>query len=133
MKARFGAMMCGLMVAIAGCSSSSTTAPGGGGDSKGGATVVGKWTPEGEGAQTLPPGSFMEFTADGKIVMNLKLMDKVQTMDMGTYKVEGDKIHFSTKKGTKEEKETNTIKSLTADEMVLIDPKGKEEHWKRMK
>lgn len=133
MHTRLAALLGCFMIVVAGCSSSTTTGPGGGSPDGGGGgnSVVGKWVPQ-EGG--MPEGSYMEFTADGKITMNMNLKGNMQSMPIGTYKVEGDKMHLSKKDGKgKDDNETNTIKSVTAEEMVLVDPKGKEEKFKRVK
>lgn len=134
MNAKFGALFCCLLFGIAGCSSSSTSGFGSnsGSPSAAGGKIVGKWVPEGEGK--VPDVSFIEFTTDGKVVINLSLKGKVHSKEVGTYKLEGDKLTFMGKKpdGTADN-ETNTVKSLTDDDMVFVDPKGKEVKFKRVK
>lgn len=82
----------------------------------------------------MPDVSFIEFTTDGKVVINLSLKGKVHSKEVGTYKLEGDKLTFMGNKpdGTADN-ETNTVKSLTDDDMVFVDPKGKEVKFKRVK
>ena len=134
MNVKFGSMLCCLIIAIAGCSSTSTTGSSGGSpDGGGGAKIVGKWIMQGDEAKMMPDGTYMEFTADGKVTMNMNLQGKMKSDDIGTYKVDGDKLTMTAKKGGKDDTETDTIKSLTDDELVIVDPKGKEAKFKRMK
>ena len=114
-------------IALAGCGSSSSTGSGGG-PGGGGSKIVGIWEPsEGE-----LRGMAMEFTSAGKIVMHMG-NDGKKSMEMGTYKVEGDKMTLSRKEGEKEDSETWTIKSLSDDELVTVDKRGKESKMKRRK
>ena len=123
----------------AGCSSSSTSGgnsgasspaannQGGGDNSK---NLLGKWEPDGK--SEMPPGSSIEFSADGKIMIHLNANGKQMSLPAGTYKLEGDKVTLK-KDGPKPDTEVNTIKSLTNDSLILVDPKGKEEKFKRVK
>jgi uncharacterized protein (TIGR03066 family) len=135
MSVKFGSMLCCLMIGITGCSSSNTTAPSGSGSGapgpSGGASVVGKWLAQDE--VSLPDGSYVEFTGDGKVVAGVMLQGKAERREIGTYKVEGDKITMMAKKKGKDDTQTNTIKTLNADKLVLVDPKGEETVFKRSK
>lgn len=151
MRARFVPLLCGLVIVVGAGAPSKAMEFGGASRSVAGKwpvlalrvpapkngelppTITGKWAPVGESAAIFPEGSFIEFTSDGAISLTLSLNGKPQMIFVGTYKIEGNKIHLSAKKGGKEDNETNTIKLLTADEMVLVDPKGKEEKFKRLK
>lgn len=123
-----------LMAAPVGCSSSTTT---GGSDAAGGGgsnadKIVGKWEAA-DKSDEMPAGAVMEFTKDKNVVMHMDAGGKQMSMPIGTYKVEGDKLTLTMKKGEKEDSETDTIKSLTDDPLTLSDPKGKEIKFKRKK
>jgi uncharacterized protein (TIGR03066 family) len=65
----------------------------------------------------------VEFTKDSKI--------KVGGMELGSYKIEGDKITLTAKKKDgkdgKDDTDVSTIKLLTEEKMILVDEKKKEE------
>jgi uncharacterized protein (TIGR03066 family) len=81
-------------------------------------SIVGRWA--GVKGGPLPEGAVMEFTADKKIVVHVKQPGGEKTAPYGTYEVKGDKVTLSSGKDT----EVNTIKVLTDEKMVLVDPKG---------
>lgn len=114
-----------LCLALVGCSSSSTTSPGGGpGGATGGSNadkIVGVWSVTKIAGKELPVAAemTMEFSNDGKMIF----MD-----EEALYKVEGEKLNTVRKgKDGKEDKDTMTIKSVTGDNLVLINDKRKEE------
>src|SRR5438876_2356132 len=71
--------------------------------------LVGKWECTKADPNTLPVGSTVEFTKDGKFKMNFKMGDMDMAFD-GTYKVEGDKFTFTIKLGDMDHSNTITIK-----------------------
>jgi uncharacterized protein (TIGR03066 family) len=93
------------------------------------ASIVGKW--EATKGVPLPPGALMEFTADKKIVVHVPTQGKVQAFPYGSYEIKGDKITMVADKS--KETEVDTIKELTAERMVLVDPKGKTAEFRRAK
>jgi len=95
------------------------------------AKAIGTWTvAKGE---DIPPGTSVEFTKDGKLIFKVALNGKEIKLE-GTYKIEGDKITVSMKTPDgKDDTETDTIKTLNDNEMVLVDPKGKEVVFKKGK
>ena len=79
---------------------------------------------------------FVEFTKDGK--MNLRLEPKEKdgkTVTLkGTYKLDKDKIDYTMDTGTGGmKKEILTIKKLTDEDLVTVDPDGIKEEFKRVK
>jgi uncharacterized protein (TIGR03066 family) len=116
----FGLLVC-FMAALAGCSSSSTSGGSGGGVSNAD-KIVGTWKitkiGDTELGKNVDAGT-MEFTKDEKA----KISGKGKDPEEGTYKVEGDKLTL-TKNGKKEEGKTSTIKSLTADTLILVRSEG---------
>ena len=90
--------------------------------------LVGVWeVTKSEGA---PPGSTVEFTKDGKMIVTMKVDDKPVKVE-GTYAVEGDSIKSNLKVNDKEMKETVKIKKLTDKELVTLDEKGKTDEFKK--
>ena len=86
------------------------------------AKLVGKWkVTKGE---NVPAGATIEFTKDGKLSMSFDVNGTIMKVE-GTYKVEGDKLHTTIKMGDKEEMDTDTLKSLTDDKLVVEDKAGK--------
>ena len=86
--------------------------------------IVGKWEISKADEGTVPVGTMVEFTADGKI----KLMGKANEKDIameGTYKVEGDTFTFVIKEGDNEHKDTITITKISKTEMSTKNKEGK--------
>jgi len=99
--------------------------------------IVGTWelakTSQGDlGGQVL----HLEFTKDGKMIMN-SVRDKEKTLVYeAKYKVEGDKedkLPYESITEGIDKKETLKIKKLTDDEMVFEDDDGIVEEFKRVK
>jgi uncharacterized protein (TIGR03066 family) len=90
--------------------------------------IVGVWdVVKGEGA---PPGAKVEFTRDGKVKMMAKLQGKEFNDEVGTYKVEGDKLTVTQKGG---QAETDRIQTLNDTTLIVRDPAGKVEEYHRKK
>src|SRR5947208_17091319 len=68
--------------------------------------IVGKWEVTKADANTLPVGSVVEFTKDGKVNITEKMGDNEMKFD-GKYKVEGDKFTVTIKIG--DDEHSNTI------------------------
>jgi uncharacterized protein (TIGR03066 family) len=93
--------------------------------------IVGQWKIiKGE---EVPAGTMIEFTKTGKVVFHIDLNGKSMSIEVGDYKIDGDKLTLTAKKGEKDDTEVNTIKSLTDDKLVLVDPKKKEVELERVK
>src|SRR5262249_29852603 len=86
--------------------------------------IVGKWECTKADEGTLPVGSTVEFTKDGKMIVIVKA-DGQETKGEGTYKVEGDKFDFTIKIGEQEHSETINIKKLTKTELNTTNKEGK--------
>ena len=79
--------------------------------------IVGKWEiTKTEGDE--PVGTVVDFAKDGKFSIMAKLGDKEVKLD-GTYKVDKDKLTTEITVAGKTEKDVDTIKKLTDDEMLL--------------
>lgn len=116
-----GVVVC-LCVALAGCSSSSTSASsGGGGDNATNADkIVGKWKLVKADGKELPAEAgeiTMEFLKDGSCKFVSSMEKKA---DEATYKIDGDKITFTKPSDPKHKPAHATIKSLTADKLVMV-------------
>jgi uncharacterized protein (TIGR03066 family) len=92
--------------------------------------LVGSWEVIKADEGTLPPGSVVEFTKDGKLKVTVKAGDQDMTLE-GTYKLEGDK--FDIKFNDQEQTLTITIKKLTKTELSTTNPEGKAVDLKRKK
>jgi uncharacterized protein (TIGR03066 family) len=90
--------------------------------------LVGKWeVTKGD----VPAGSTAEFSKDGKLKVIIK-REKTITNE-GTYKLDGDTLKVtSTDPGGKERNESFKIKKLTDKELILED-KGKDIEFKKVK
>src|SRR5271156_7040735 len=91
--------------------------------------IIGSWElvkSEGGG----PPGAVVEFTKDGMVTIKITIEGKAVAMK-GTYALEADKLNTVMKDGDKERKETMTIKTLTAKQLITIDEKGKADEFKK--
>lgn len=94
-----------------------------------GKKLVGKWTPKDENKNGK---MFIEFTKDGKVMVNGKAGDTELKID-GTYKLEGNKLSLMLKKGDQSKSATVTLTKLTDTEMVGEDEGGKSETFLRVK
>lgn len=92
--------------------------------------IVGKWEATKADEGTLPVGSMVEFTKDGKLKVSVK--DSDMTLE-GTYKIEGNKFHMTMKVGDDEHKQTINIKKITENELSTSDNEGKVVELKRKK
>lgn len=94
--------------------------------------IVGKWEVTEADEGTIPTGTIIEFTKDGKF----KAMQKDGAKDMvfeGTYKVEGGKFDITIKVGEESHSNTVTITKMTETEMHTKDKDGKVVKVKRVK
>jgi uncharacterized protein (TIGR03066 family) len=91
------------------------------------AKLVGKWELTKSDSENAPKGAIVEFAKDNKLTITIDAGGKEFKVS-GTYKVDGDKLTVTIKPpdGGKEDSETDTIKSLTDDKVVLIDKDKKE-------
>src|SRR5262245_13362113 len=91
--------------------------------------IIGKWEPKEQ-----PKGAKLiyEFAKEGKLTLSFTIGDKSEKLD-GTYKIDGEKISATLKKGDKEETQNRTIVKLTDAELVTKDEKGMEKTLLRIK
>jgi uncharacterized protein (TIGR03066 family) len=86
--------------------------------------IVGKWEATKADKGTVPEGTLIEFTKDGKVKITGKKDDTDITID-GTYKVEKDTFVLTMKVGDQEKTQTITITKISAKEMATKDKDGK--------
>ena len=98
------------------------------------AKLVGKWEITKTEDETAPKGAVVEFTKDKKVTLTIDAGGKKVELG-GTYKVDADKltVTFKAPDSGKESSDTDTIKSLTDDKLVLVDNKGKATEFARKK
>lgn len=89
--------------------------------------LVGKWELTKSTEKDAPLGAIVVFEKDGKVSLTAKIDGKEQKFS-GTYEVKGDKLiaTINPPDGSKGEAQTDTIKSLTDDKVVLVDKDGQE-------
>src|SRR5437762_1548220 len=86
--------------------------------------LVGKWEVTKADEGTLPTGTMIEFTKDGKLILSGKTGDQEFKME-GTYKLKGDKFDFSLKMGEQEHSDEITIKKLDDKTLSTANKEGK--------
>jgi uncharacterized protein (TIGR03066 family) len=78
-----------------------------------------------------PVGTLVAFAKNGTVKIRAKIEGKELTAE-GTYKLEGKKLITNIKFGDESKEETHTIKSLTANELVVEDAKDQVVELKRV-
>lgn len=98
-----------------------------------GAKLVGKWEVSKAPENTVPKGTVIEFTKDGKLKLTVDFNGKKIEME-GTYKVDGEKLNTKMKdpSGTEHE-DSDTIKTLSDEAAVLVAKDGKEVELSKVK
>jgi len=94
--------------------------------------IVGKWEVTKADPGTVPEGTVVQFTKDGKLKVTHKKDDKDINIE-GTYKVEKNKISLNMKVGTDEKKKTITIVKISEKEMSTKDEDDKGVDLKKVK
>jgi uncharacterized protein (TIGR03066 family) len=99
--------------------------------------IVGTWTLVKSDNGTPEGVRFLvEWTKEGKMTLRIepKAKDAEPVVLKGTYKVNGDKLDYTIDDGTGgTRQEVLTIKKLTDEELVTVDPKEIKEEFKRVK
>ena len=91
--------------------------------------LVGVW--ESTKSEDLPKGSTVEFTKDGKLILEVKAKETVKLE--GKYAVEGNKVNITLVIEGKEQKETLVVTKLTDTDLVTKDEKDKIDEFKKVK
>src|SRR6266436_6581119 len=81
---------------------------------------------------TLPMGTMIEFTKDGKLILSFKVGEQENKME-GTYKLKGDKFDIIFKMGDNEHTDEIIIKKLDETTLSTTNKEGKavELTWKK--
>lgn len=97
------------------------------------AKLVGTWELAKSDEENAPKGATIEFTKDNKIIIAFDANGKEIKLE-GTYKVDGDKLTVKLSlPGGKDNEDTDTIKTLTDDKLVLVDKSNKTNEFARKK
>lgn|SRR5262249_49408265 len=91
--------------------------------------IIGTWVLD-KSSGDLPPGTTVEFTKDGKLMVVAKVDTQELKID-GTYKVEKDKLTVKLKVGDQSIEETATITKLDDKVLELKDKDGKVDGFKK--
>ncbi|MCE9533882.1 MAG: TIGR03066 family protein [Planctomycetes bacterium] len=94
--------------------------------------LVGKWEAVKVDEGTLPKGTIVEFTADGKMKVIAKKGDKDETIE-GTYKTDATSFTYTLSIEKKEFSQKITIKKLSADELDTTSADNKNVTFKKAK
>lgn len=92
--------------------------------------IVGKWEVSKAEDGTVPTGSTIEFSKDGKLKMVAKKNDKEENRE-GTYTVEKEVLTLVMKRDDGERTVKITIKALSATELTVEGPDGKSVTFKK--
>jgi len=93
--------------------------------------ILGKWELAKSSGKGPPAGTMVHFSKDGKLKIQGMFMDKEFTLE-GTYKIKGDKLTVTLNLKGEEKTDSDTIKTLTKDRLVLEDKDGKVNEFKRV-
>jgi uncharacterized protein (TIGR03066 family) len=97
------------------------------------AKLVGKWELTKSADESAPKGATVEFTKDNKVTISFDANGKEVKLE-GTYKVDGEKLTVKLAlPGGKDNEDTDTIKTLTDEKLVLIDKDKKENEFTKKK
>ena len=95
--------------------------------------LVGKWELTKSSDESAPKGAMVEFTKDNKVTITFDANGKEVKLE-GTYKVDGEKLTVKLPlPGGKDNEDTDTIKMLTDEKLVLIDKDKKENEFTKKK
>jgi uncharacterized protein (TIGR03066 family) len=95
--------------------------------------LVGKWELTKSTDEKAPKGATVDFTKDNKVTISFEVEGQKFNLE-GTYKVTGDKLSVKLAlPDGKEQEETDTIKSLSGDKLVLLDKANKETEFTKKK
>jgi len=95
--------------------------------------IVGTWKMTLDSRGGADTNLEIEFQQGGKMTIRQVLSNGQSSVYVGTYRVVGNELPYEVKQGTRVKAETLTIKKLTADELVIVDPDGLKEEFSRLK
>ncbi len=95
--------------------------------------IVGKWEATKVEENTLPKGTKVEFTADGKLKVII-VSDGKDNLLEGTYVVDGDNtFSYTLKIGEMELNKKITVKKISDSELDTVNPDNKNVVFKKVK
>src|SRR5262245_33519683 len=95
--------------------------------------VVGTWKMTLDSRGNSDVNLEIEFQQGGKMTIRQVFTNGQASVFVGTYSVVGNELPYEVKQGTRVKKETLTIKKLTANELIIVDPAGLKEEFVRVK
>jgi uncharacterized protein (TIGR03066 family) len=95
--------------------------------------VVGTWKMTLDSRGNTTTNLEIEFQQGGQMTIRQVQPTGPVTLYVGTYYVIGAELPYEVKQGSLVKKETLTIKKLTADELIVVDPAGLKEEFVRVK
>ncbi len=95
--------------------------------------VVGTWKMVLDSRGNTDTDVEVEFTQGGKMTIRQRIDKDTLSVYEGSYRVVGNELPYEVKQDALVKKETLTIKKITADELVFIDPDGLKEEFVRVK
>jgi uncharacterized protein (TIGR03066 family) len=94
--------------------------------------LVGKWEVVKADEGTLPVGTIVDYSAEGKSTITAKKGGKESTVE-GSYTIDGDSFTYKLNFGGKDFSNKITIKKISETEMDTANPEGKAVAFKRVK
>ena len=95
--------------------------------------IVGTWKMTLDSNGGTDTNLTLEFTQGGQMTIRQVQKSGQVPEYVGTYRVVGTELPYEVKQGTRVKAETLTIKKLTADELIVVDPAGLKEEFARVK
>lgn len=92
--------------------------------------IVGMWEVSKADEGTVPEGTLVEFTKDGKLKISAKKGDDDFKIE-GTYKIVKNAFEYTLKLGDMEKSQTVTITKITEKEMATKNEEGKVVEFKK--
>lgn len=94
--------------------------------------VVGTWKMTLDSRGNTGTDLELDFYQGGKMVIRQRVGGQMSVYE-GAYRVTGNELPYDVAQGGFVKKETLTIKKLTANELILVDPAGLKEEFARVK
>jgi len=94
--------------------------------------LLGKWEVTKSGPESLPEGTIVEFSKDGKVKLTRELMGKSMSAE-ATYTIDGDKFTIVDKMDKKVRKQTIKIIKISDEALTTENEKGTTVELKRKK
>ena len=95
--------------------------------------IVGTWKMTLDSGGNSDTNLELEFHQSGKMIIRQVFPGGQASVYEGTYRLSGTELPYEVKQGTRVKKETLTVKKLTADELIIVDPAGLKEEFVRVK